>query len=620
MSETRELSADTSFALGGGIAEFSLCDQGCVLSKDLAESLGWSTRQRVDLEDWVHSEDREDLLVALDAIRSRQSTAAKYQCRVRNAQKAFHYVEWSLVAGDQSDGVLGIGLVQTATSAFAPQRLLYEVVESMPDGFVVYDPQDRLLVCNHAFRSVFEEHVEGSVCGMTFAEIAQLCRRIGIYDNVGEDPDEYLKKRIAAHNKGNVVHIQKLKSGRVERIDEIRLDSGFMVAIHADVTQLHREGEAAKQREIAKTDFLSVMSHEIRTPLVGLIGMLDLLAGATTRDERVHIESIMREAGGRLMDIVNNVLDLSKIESGQMILDNVSFSPEQVLMPLFERYRVAAQAKGLEMAFVNPKPLSTCRSDPLRFGQIVENLLSNAVKFTEIGSITLTLSETPKGLVKVVVKDTGIGIARAQLPRLMQPFEQADPSYARKYGGTGMGISIVNNLVDLFGGTLNCSSIPGKGTTFTVLLPLPRVPCKRSRSARKPGTKVKVEKGLRALMADDNDINRQVLSTFLTSLGFDVDQVDSGLSAVEAAHSKAYDVLFLDISMPGLDGVDALRMIREKGPNRKVPALAVTANALKSDIEGFLAAGFKSVLSKPFRKVDLTSALQDAGIGSFVQA
>ncbi|WP_435259277.1 ATP-binding protein [Thioclava sp. FR2] len=497
-----------------------------------------------------------------------------------------------------------------------PSNILREVVEAMPDGFALYDPDDRLLVCNRAFRQVLEDRFDGPLSGMTFPEIAHLCRRLGVYENVGVDPDAYVETRINAHKKGNSVIIQELKSGRVERIDEIRLESGYTVGIHADVTQLYQENLASKKRETAKSDFLSVMSHEIRTPLVGLVGMLDLLQEAKTKAERSHIHSIMRDASERLMSIVNTVLDLSKIESGQMILESTSFMPEQVLMPLFERYRVAAQKKGVDLNFINELPGKSYQSDPLRFGQIVENLLSNAVKFTEKGSITLILSGTAEGTVKVEVSDTGIGIATSHLPRLLQPFEQADPSHVRKFGGTGLGMSIVNKLTALFGGTFNCSSTIGQGTTFTILLPMTPEDAKRRRVASGHGREDVRFDGLRALMADDNDINRHVLSAFLTGLGLEVVQVEDGMKAVEAARSQAFDVIFLDISMPDLDGVEVLHMIRKRGPNQSVPVLAVTANVLKSEIDKFLAEGFVTVLSKPFTKVDLKAALQRAQLGS----
>lgn len=594
---------------GGGL-RFLPRQNACEVSEDLAKALGYAAPQRFSINDWVYPADLPALTHIIAALLNGEQTAAVARCLVRDHDDVFQQLGLTLVADADPDCIFAIGVLLAPSDQPDRPDLLKEVVEALPDGFAIFDPEDRLLVCNGAYRAVFDLGEQGSITGLTFEEIARRCFEIGLYDNNGVDPKEYLRTRIASHKAGTGVIILEMPSGRVERIEEVRLPSGHTVGFHADVTALYRESRAARSDARAKSDFLSVMSHEIRTPLVGLIGMLDLLHDARTKKDRERIESVMREAGSRLTSIVNEVLDLSKIESGRMILDHVEFSPAKVLRPIVQRHMVEAERNGVELHFHADKGLAIRVGDSLRLGQIVDNLLSNAVKFTPKGRISLVVSDTPDGVLQIDLSDTGIGMPPEFQSRVMQPFEQADPSVVRKYGGTGLGTAIVGQLTKLFGGQVKFSSSVGVGTRFVVSLPLPIA-----------ATKAKVPKpvavqplrndfsDLHALVADDNDINRLVLTSFLSKLNVRFEQAENGREALEAAQSGDFDLILLDISMPEMDGVEVMRRLRDIDRFKETPILAVTANALKHDLDAYRAKGFSDCITKPFSYAELVRLL-----------
>jgi CheY-like chemotaxis protein len=349
----------------------------------------------------------------------------------------------------------------------------------------------------------------------------------------------------------------------------------------------------------------------------GVIGMAELLSQTPLDSSQRELSETIRSSGQILLAIINDILDLSTIESGQLELDKAPFELASVLSQAMKVVSPAASAKALALTVETDSALpSHLVGDRLRLGQVLVNLLSNAVKFTETGSVTLATrlvpaTATTPATLRVDVRDTGIGITPERLSRLFQPFEQGDASMARRFGGTGLGLAISKRLVELMDGRLWGESEPGGGSTFSLELPL------RAAATPKPAPSparaaadavVKPARDLRLLIAEDNPVNQRVASRMLQRLGYKADLVENGQLAVDAVERQRYDVIFMDVQMPELDGLEATRRIKARpGPSPWI--IALTAHALEDDRRQCLAAGMNDFLSKPVQLTELTAAL-----------
>ena len=367
--------------------------------------------------------------------------------------------------------------------------------------------------------------------------------------------------------------------------------------------------DAIKQAEAAsraKSAFLATMSHEIRTPLNGMLGMTQALAAdsSLSQVQRKRL-SIIEESGKSLLAILNDILDLSKIEAGKLDLEVIEFDVGEVARGAYVAFTALAKDKRLALKLaVDPKAAGVYWGDPTRVRQILYNLLSNALKFTVEGSIEI-LVERPQEALLLSVVDTGVGIETGQLERLFEKFEQADLSSTRHYGGTGLGLAICRELAQLMGGSVECASTPGKGSHFTVSLPLERVsdlvpvaPPELS-PAEVPSSPVDE---IRILAAEDNPTNQAVLKALLETVGLEPTIVENGALAVEAWERGNFDLILMDVQMPKMDGLDATRAIRAAealNGRPRTPIVALTANAMSHQVDEYFEAGVDAYVPKP---------------------
>jgi PAS domain S-box-containing protein len=376
--------------------------------------------------------------------------------------------------------------------------------------------------------------------------------------------------------------------------------------------QAKEEAEAANR---AKTAFLATVSHEIRTPLNGLLGMAQAMAKAPLDPAQRERLEIVRQCGEGLLAILNEVLDLSKIEAGRLTLEDGEFDVSELAQAAYSTFQAVAENKGLAFELrVRPNGRGVYRGDPMRVRQILYNLVSNALKFTDRGSVAIIVGRRA-GRLQIEVRDTGIGMTAEQQGRLFQAFEQAEASTTRRYGGTGLGLAICRELTELMDGRIRVKSEPGCGASFTVVLPLPKIERAPPTAADPPSaaTPSALARPLRLLAAEDNSVNQLVLKTLLNQIGVEPEMVGDGVAAVEAWAREMWDLILMDVEMPGMDGPSATAEIRarERAEGRpRTPIIALTANAMPDQVARYLAAGMDGFVAKPIAASRLFAALQ----------
>jgi len=506
--------------------------------------------------------------------------------------------------------------------------IFLEAIENLPDGISIFDANGVPLLHNHMSEKRFPHLYEAFAKGARhYKEALAYTVRQSRPDFNDEQVAEQVEKFNAFTETGDTYE-QRTPDGRIVQVTYRPMSDGRKVAISVDVTDLRqREKELKKAQQAAvaasnaKSAFLANMSHEIRTPLNGILGMAQVLEmGGLSSEQREQVQTIL-DSGRNLMALLNDVLDLSKIEAGKIAIVSADTDLTHTLRRLHRLWKPKAEESGLEFYLsLDPDLPQVLNFDAVRVRQCVSNLISNAIKFTSKGRVEVfvTAKRQPDGqhLVKIRVSDTGVGMDEETMGRLFRPFTQADDSTSRKYGGTGLGLSITRSLAELMGGEASVRSEIGRGSEFTFSFlageaaPQHRVVSEgvsmnedESRSSLK-------NQNLRLLLVDDHPINRQVASLFLRPFNMRIVEATNGKEALAALERETFDVVLLDVHMPVMDGTETIRAIRASGqPWANLPVIALTADAMTGDKERYLGMGMDGYMSKPIAERDLITEI-----------
>lgn len=519
-------------------------------------------------------------------------------------------------------GGFGAVVIGSASGQDA-HRQLDRALGAISEGLAVYDGDDRLVVWNDKYFEYEPQARSLAKVGTTFRQLLECGMAVGCYPDAAGREQEWIEERIAGRRAKGRVLLQRNRDDRWFRIEE-RPSGDGVVSVIVDVTDLKRDAEAlARARDAAdaanraKSVFLSNMSHELRTPLNGVTGLAHALARMPMPPEQATIVTEIRRSAAALEQLVSDLLDLAQVEQGRLDLKQHRFHVGETVRAAAAIAQAQARAKGLDMVTaIHAEAETWADGDDLKLTQILGNLLSNAVKFTDRGSIALDVDRSPEGAIVFRVTDTGVGFAPEQASRLFERFERLDDTLTRRFGGGGVGLAISRELARAMGGDLTGEGRPGEGSTFQLTLPLARCTAASADSADTIAARpTAVGARSRVMVVDDHPLNRQVLQLMLRDSGSDISGAENGQGAVDLYLAEPFDLILMDIQMPVMDGLTAVRRIRALETERNLPAAAivmVSANALPEHLEASYAAGADAHVAKPVNPTTLFAAIERA--------
>ena len=565
----------------------------------------------------------------------------QFEYRIENPDKS---VRWLSISGvpimDESGrflGYRGTGNNITARKRadeelHRNERVLATAIEAIGEAFALYDGSDRLVFCNEKYRSLCANTEDLLIPGAYYESILREGVRRGLHPEAGGRTESWLAEQMATHLAADQDKIQQTDNGRWLRTIERKTVDNHIVSFRVDVTELYRAKEAAEAANVAKSRFLATMSHEIRTPMNGILGMAQLLLLANLQEsQRLDYARTILNSGQTLLTLLNDILDLSKVEAGKLNLEARVFDPAQILHENQALFAEAAGSKGLAIHYEWRGTPQRYLGDAHRLRQMVSNLVGNAVKFTQQGDIHLDGREIERqdhhnnirALIEFSVTDSGIGIPPAQQALLFQPFSQADTSTTRQFGGTGLGLSIVRSLARLMEGEAGVESQPGRGSRFWFRIWAPCVDA--ASDARQAERHLEVTSGGaqtgqpvgKVLVVEDNPTNQKVICALLDALKLSYQIAADGQQGfdlfTQANPADSATLVLMDLQMPVLDGYAATEKIRQwelaNGRPRR-PIIALTADAFEEDRQRCFAVGMDDFLAKPLDLEKLTITLR----------
>jgi signal transduction histidine kinase/ActR/RegA family two-component response regulator len=517
----------------------------------------------------------------------------------------------------------GRALRRARRQARQAEARLREAIDLLPEGLVFLDAEGRYILWNRAYAEIYRRSADLFAPGRRLVDTLRVGVARGDYpDAVGREED-WIAERMARMRNPGVRHEQQLADGRWLMIEERATSDGGLIGLRVDITEMKRQADAlaealarAEAASRAKSEFLANMSHEIRTPLNGVLGLATVLERTSLDDRQRDLVRTIVASANTLDALLSDLLTFARLESGRTELAREPFALHEAVREAVRLFEPQAEAKGLGLELaVSPEAAAEVLGDAGRLKQVVVNLVSNAVKFTAEGRIRVGLGRQGEGEAArfvLEVSDTGIGFEPADAERLFLRFEQADGSITRRFGGTGLGLAICRQLTELMGGTIRAEGAPGQGARFIVELPLPPA---GPAAEPAPAAEASPARGLRVLVAEDNPTNRKVAELMLASAGAAVACVENGLQALEALGADAYDLVLMDLQMPVMDGLSALKVLREREAAEgrpRTPVVVLSANVMPEHVDASRAAGADGHIGKPIRAGELLAALAHA--------
>jgi len=611
----------------------------------LCEFLGYTEAELTerDLRDYSAPEDFKKELLLIEKLRSRELAHYHMEKRFRRKDGA---TVWGFVSvAGVRDFADELSYVMAQVVDITERKLAEEQLRLNEERLALaasagkvgtwdYDMQSQTIIWNPVMHEIFK--TDPKTFSPTFEKYQELIHpddRSGVIKEFQRSVSEgvpFNREFRTASSNGSLRYVQadaiiyRNDAGQPVRAVGTNID---ITAERVESAELTRAKEEAQAADRAKSEFLAVMSHELRTPLNGVLGFISLLKNTMlSNEQRSHIDTI-ESSGEGLLVLIDDILDFSRIESGNMRVDVTAFELRPFLREIYLLLKSRAEEKGISYTYdIDPEVPALIHTDRVRLAQILTNIVGNALKFTERGRVQLRLSATPLDHTrknwewKFVVQDTGAGIPSTVLPHLFRPFYQGDSSSTRRYGGTGLGLAISRRLAVLLNGDITVQSWTGAGSEFVIALKAPSsqpsalksyFAQQREKGSGQPTPPTMMMKGKRILVVEDNPVNRKLCTLQLTRMGCETDYAETGREAVQKCLDHKFDVVLMDMQLPDLDGCSAAREIRErKKDDPTLCIIALTANAMPEDRQKCLDAGMNDYMSKPFKAETLATTLK----------